>query len=238
MKLDSYIFNYLTGEKLSTGIKVKIPITDNIEEDRISFLVNMVKDKRIIDLGCIDHLDIIESKIRNNTWLHKRLVESSQFCIGIDINREGVDYIRRLGYKNVYAGDILEDEEIRELILSQYWDLLVMGEVIEHIENPIFFLKKLREIYKEKIKYLILTTPNVFSLVHFKLAFLNNIEFINSDHKYYFSPYTLAKVMTISGFRVISFYLVNSHRPRRFYSKLLYRLRPILRDTLIVIGGF
>ena len=67
-----------------------------------------------------------------------------------------------------------------------------------------------------------------------------NKEFINSDHKYEFTPYTLAKALTLSGFKVqkmeTAFYdEVTNHG---FFHKILYKKYPMLRDDLIIVGDF
>jgi 2-polyprenyl-3-methyl-5-hydroxy-6-metoxy-1,4-benzoquinol methylase len=142
---DDCIYKYLQGENLSTGKKIRISCSEEEILDRTNLLVNIVRGKKIIDLGCADHLEVIDLKIRNNTWLHKRLCETAEFCLGIDINEKAIEYIKSLGYKDVLYCDILKD---KELILSQNnnYDILVAGETLEHIDNPVLFLNTLREL--------------------------------------------------------------------------------------------
>ena len=69
---------------------------------------------------------------------------------------------------------------------------------------------------------------------------LKTKEFINSDHKYEFTPYTLSKALTLSGFKVESmetaFYdTVSNHG---FFHKMLYKRYPLFRDDLIIVANF
>ncbi len=69
------------------------------------------------------------------------------------------------------------------LILYDF-DIIIAGEIIEHLGCPGAFLRSTRFIMNTKTD-LILTTPNVFSL---KLFFHTSLrrEKIHNDHNYYF----------------------------------------------------
>ncbi len=57
---------------------------------------------------------------------------------------------------------------------------------------------------------IIVTVPNAFKFENFLNA-MRDREAINSDHRYWFTVYTIAKVMTLSGITMENFYLVNSY---------------------------
>ena len=43
--------------------------------------------------------------------LHKLITDNARNCIGIDIDRESIDYVKKeTGYDNVVCGNILTDE--------------------------------------------------------------------------------------------------------------------------------
>ena len=168
-------------------------------KSRIECLVEIVKDKAVIHVGCADHLPLIEYKIKNNKWLHGILLKNSLRCVGIDNNKEAVDYIsNKLGIKDVFYMNILEDNFTEENINK--WDLMILGEIIEHVDNPVFFLEQIREKYKDKVCKIVVTAPNIYNLLTIR-DIKNNIENINTDHRYWFSPYTLTKVMNNAGFK-------------------------------------
>jgi len=236
MEITDGVLEYLEGKNFSTGARFKITYPEKKLQDRISLILDIVKGKRIIDLGCTDHLEIIDSKLLSNTWLHKRVCEVASLCIGIDVNREAVEYVRSRGYQDVFSYDILEDKDLI-LRYNQHYDILLAGEVIEHLDNPILFLSMLRESYKDNVDYLLVTAPNAFSGWNFIYTFKGQ-EVINTDHRYYFTFYTLAKILTLSGFKPIEFWLVNSAKPRKFYSKLLFTYLPGFRSKIIMLSSF
>jgi glycosyltransferase involved in cell wall biosynthesis len=137
-------FEYLKGEKFSNSLKFEVTSDPEIVY-RLEFLKEISKNKNIIHIGFTDHKDLILDKMKKGIWLHKLLLDSAKLCVGIDINCESVNFVRdELNIDNVYCIDILKDE-IPEDILNINWDFVILGEVIEHIDNPVLFLKELRE---------------------------------------------------------------------------------------------
>jgi hypothetical protein len=130
--------------------------------------------------------------------LHKLLTDNSERCIGIDIDKESIEFIKNeLGYKNVFQGDITSDHF--DGIKSEKWDYAVFGELIEHLDNPVNFLKNFKERYGENVDRFIITVPGIYNRRQFR-NMLNYKEIINSDHRFWFTPYTISKVVTSAGF--------------------------------------
>ena len=61
-------------------------------------------------MWAVDHLPLVDKKIANGTWMHKMLDDKATRCLGIDINAEGIDYIKKPGYKDTLAIDLIEDK--------------------------------------------------------------------------------------------------------------------------------
>jgi hypothetical protein len=172
-----------------------------IHVDRLTFLEELVRGKRVIDLGCADHLDQLEPKLRAGTWLHARLSASATRCIGIDIDETAVAQVSAAGF-DVLVGDITGPGMPE--ISDADWDFLVLGEILEHVDDPVSFLRSIRERYGARLPQVVMTVPNAFSLQSARAA-LGGVELINSDHRYAFTPYTLAKVATRAGYEPVWF---------------------------------
>ena len=234
---------YLTGELFSSGIF--FPMNRNSKEStlsRVEYITQKSMGKTIVHMGCCDHIPLIDDKIKNNQWLHKRLTECATECIGIDIDKESLEYIKKLGYTNVVYGDIFNDELLE--VTTKKWDLIILGEILEHTDNPVAFLSALHTRYKGNIREILITVPNGFSIENFKGVF-KNIEYINSDHRYWFSPYTLGKILTLSGFSPTEFTFMQYGKSvrtgfgiRAFLYQWLFKNKPASRESLIMIGKF
>lgn len=197
MKFDSRINKYIMGEKFSHALYIPFSPHKFEDIDRPYKIIQIVKNTRVIHIGCCDHLPLIEEKIRKKRWLHKLLVENTQKCIGIDINQEAVEYVvNKLNIKDVFCLDILKDDID---LNNEMWDYVILGELIEHVDNPVDFLQTIKQKFQGKVKKIIITAPNVLNILYAKYI-KRNLECINTDHRYWFSPFTLSKITTISGF--------------------------------------
>jgi hypothetical protein len=199
MRFDEEILKYLKGEKFSNSLKVELGAEKHVAKTRESVITDLIKDRNVIHIGCSDHVPLIVEKIALNRWLHKLITENSKNCLGIDINKESIDFlVKELGYKNVIYGNIITDT-IGE-IFEKEWDYAVFGEIIEHLDNPVDFLRSFREKYHKNISDFIITVPNIYCKISLNNMFNYN-ETINSDHRFWFTPYTISKVLVSAGYK-------------------------------------
>jgi len=234
MKFNQHTLDHINGNIFSNGLKIKVAKPEKKILYRLEYLKNLIKDKNVIHLGFTDHVPLIKEKIRNNNWVHKILHDAARLCIGIDIDAEAVDYVKtNIGFEDIYTHDITGDEKLN-IITENQWDYLIIGEVLEHIDNPVLFLKCIKENYGNVIKNIIITVPNAFDIANIKLL-RKNIEFINTDHRYWFTPFTLAKVCRQAGFEIDEYFYCNSYNPGKWFSKFLLKRYPILREGILII---
>jgi len=235
MRFHPDVLPYLQGDKFSNAIKIQIAQAHEPLEGRLEFLANYCTGKKVVHLGCTDHEEIIDEKIKKNNWLHKLLIERTSRCIGVDINEPALAHIKKLGYEEVYYADITNQPPL-EVITLEKWDCIVMGEIIEHIGDPVSFLSALRERYASSIDSIVLSTPHAFRFKNFSKAARNNLEIVNSDHRFWFTPYTLAKIAVDAGLYPDEFWLVENMKPTKgaLFKKWLLCRYPAYRDTIIM----
>lgn len=190
------IYKYIRGELFNGGISINFDGTA-IFKERESVIEDLIKNRKVIHLGCCDHLCAIEEKIKNDKWLHMKVSKKAKKCIGIDINYEAVKLSTRY-INNIIHGNILEKIEN---ISKENWNDLLIPDVLEHISNPVEFLSKIKKNYRDNIERIIIAVPNAFSKYQI-MKLNNNIECINSDHRYQFTPYTIVKVLNDAGYTV------------------------------------
>ena len=88
-----------------------------------------------------------------------------------------------------------------DLPLLQDVDLVLCGEVLEHLSNPGRFLDGLRNYGKETI----ITVPSAFSEVGYSWI-RRGTENVNKDHVAYYSWRTLKTLVERHGYEVRQFY--------------------------------
>lgn len=199
MKLTEVDYDYLAGNRFSDHYNMTLE--ENILLCRNDRILDIVRGKSVLHVGCCDHKPLITSKIQSHTWLHGLLEENCSYVLGVDIDKEAVDYVNSEGFsKNkVYCADMLSDS-FTESIPKKMLDYVLFGEMIEHVDNPVQFLTRARENLKRygfNGKYIV-TAPNALAL--YRTA-RDEKERVNSDHRYWFTPYTLSKVLYRSGIK-------------------------------------
>jgi SAM-dependent methyltransferase len=83
---------------------------------------------------------------------------------------------------------------------NNFFDVIVMWHVLEHISNTSELLTEIRRILKPD-GFLVILVPNIASL-EFKVFGINWKGLDLPRHLYHFSPFTLNALLTGSGFRV------------------------------------
>ena len=198
MKFDPWVLKYLKGDAFQSSLNVEIGREKHKIISREAAITEIIRNMEVIHIGCSDHIQIINDKLKTNTWLHKLISENAKKCIGIDIDKESIEFIKKeLGYQNVFHGNILTDEfkEIKEC----RWDYAVFGEIIEHLDDPVNFLRVFKTRYGENVSRFIITVPTVYNQRQFT-NMINYREVINSDHRYWFTPFTISKVLVSAGY--------------------------------------
>ena len=187
--------------------------------ERNKLLVQHCTDKSVLHIGCCDHEPLIRKRFDNDTLLHKQLSFASSTLFGLDTNKSGLDILAGLGFNHLFTPDTLP---------SANFDLVIVPDVIEHVFDIGVFLDWLKSIDCQNF---IFTTPNAFRLFN---RYALNSYLINSDHLFWFSPFTLMSLLHRSGFTIDELQMTDTltkKRPIRFYLKNKF---PLLADGMFV----
>lgn len=148
--------------------------------DRAEFILEHVRGKRVLELGA-------------SCPMHAKIVKAAAKTCGIDLN---------------YSENVLEFDldDVQTTLLpwnGEVIDIIVCGEVIEHLSNPGWLLKRLRE---QRVGVpVIITVPNAFSeivCVHLE----NSVENVNIDHVSWYSYRTLRTLIERAGYTIKNFH--------------------------------
>lgn len=235
MKIQEPTLNFLTGREFSNGVSMSLSEAKAPPENRYEYFRQMVKGKNVLHIGCTDHLPNIDSKRADGTWLHEILVHSAARCAGIDIDRAACEHVKKLGFKDVHCMDMIQDELPTEIKNSKF-DYLILGEMIIQVDNPVAFLQAVRSKFAGIVEKAIITSPNALRIQNLVNA-LRGVESIHCDHRYWFTPFTLAKVMICSGFTDLEidsvWYSPLTNSPSSWLKRWAGKRSPLMRDCLI-----
>jgi glycosyltransferase involved in cell wall biosynthesis len=194
--------------------------------NREDFIVEFCKGRRVLHVGCVDE-GLVEAKLKSGKLLHQKLQAVCQHLVGIDISSSGVKLLQQAGFQDVFLLDVVEVEKLP----YKDFDVVLLGEVLEHLPNPSEALKGLAIFPKADF---LITVPNRFSWEGMYFA-KRDIEFVNPDHCYYFSYHTLRTLLQKCNYQVLDMYYY-THRLSNtsFVAKL--KERPQFCEGLICIA--
>ena len=187
------------------------------------FILNKCRGKRVLDLGCVGYGPFGFSE------LYAGLKGVTKSLIGVD-NRTILKGI--IGYP-VYWGDVERLHEVEEL-RGKIFDVIVAGDLIEHLFNQGDFIDSIKE-FCHKDTEVIITTPNCLS-THYFIPNLFKRAGVRADHTCWHSEQTLKQLFSMKGFRCTEFHfrddqLINGIRP--IFKVAFKRLFPRCADGLI-----
>jgi 2-polyprenyl-3-methyl-5-hydroxy-6-metoxy-1,4-benzoquinol methylase len=168
-------------------------ITINRPVDRLKYVSNLCEEKRVLDIGCYDET-AIDSKKETNYWLHGLISKKAKMVIGIDSSDLIRNEIKTGNNSKIIKLDLNDIDS--DFVKKYPIDIIVAGELIEHIENVQTFIKNLAHLYPSC--KLILTTPNSTSLTNTLLALINR-ESNHKDNLHIFSYKTLNTICLKAG---------------------------------------
>ncbi|MCK5035794.1 MAG: methyltransferase domain-containing protein [Candidatus Sabulitectum sp.] len=149
------------------------------ENYRMKKIAKLVRDKkRILDLGWADI---------PNGYL------TNEFVTGLDL--------RERQLPGNYSGSAIGNAmNLPKPFEADYFDAIIAGELIEHLEQPVDFLRRCHESLKRNGS-IVLSTPNPNSLIERTLT-------LSLCRKYFYTPHHvmlypqrwLIRIMELSGF--------------------------------------
>lgn len=204
-------------------LKVRKPV------DRLLYISKFCKNKKVLDIGCYDET-AIKLKENNGYWLHKLISSEAKKVIGIDSSDLIKSEIKTGPKSKIIKKNLFDLDE--SFAKANKIDVIVAGELIEHIPNVSRFLQLMKRLYPKKT--LILTTPNATSFSNILLAFFNR-ESNHKDHIQIFSYKTLYTLLMKNGFK--RFKIIPYHvRFSEMYLKSSSFGRPFIKSAEKIVN--
>ena len=166
-------------------------------------------------MGCANAPRTLE-RWETGTLLHKKICDrlkgTEAKVVGIDIDDRGLELLRQ----RMPDEDILnvDAHKLSEHFGERTFDLIVAGDVIEHLPNPGLFLASCRKVLSPQGQ-IIVTTANAYCLVRFLKSLLFH-EAVHPEHTAYYSHKTLDRLLEMSGLKLTGKGYYRCERVTRF----------------------
>ncbi len=182
---------------------------------RVDFIKKLCTGKKVLHLGCANY-PYTQDSIDNDMLLHFDLAKISGELYGFDFDQPGIDILNANGSKNLYRVDL---EKLNEVPLNETFDVIVAGEMIEHLNNVGLFLDGIKRFMNADTR-LLLTTINAYCGMRFLWYGLRGKrglqEPVHPDHVAYYSYSTLSVLLKRHSLTVDEFLFYDigtEHRP-------------------------
>lgn len=207
---------------------------------RVDYILSQCEGKKVLHLGCTNW-PYTEDSIANGSLLHAAIQARCTELYGTDSDERGLDRLRQNGFENLFVGDL---EALDRCEIDDTFDVVVAGEMLEHLNNPGLFLNGVKRFLTSD-STLLITTVNAYCAMRYMLYILKGKggenEPVHPDHVAYYSFSTLRLLLTRHGFgnsEILFYDIGNEHRPhnRRIVNAandVAVKLFPQLSDGLI-----
>jgi SAM-dependent methyltransferase len=159
--------------------------------DRMEVIAPLVKGRKTLDLGVVDSRRARQGTAgrlegKSSSLLFRRICAVNPDALGVDIDAEGIDILRQEG-RHVKIADVMTMD------LQEQFEVVVAGELIEHLPDPGQFLCNTRKHLTSE-GTLVLTTPNPFSCRQAWMIWRHGRPRIHEEHVCWFDPVTLCQL--------------------------------------------
>ncbi|MGN7726616.1 methyltransferase domain-containing protein [Luteimonas sp. 22616] len=198
--------------------------------DRVEYVVGKVRGMRVMDLGALDET-AYKAKSNTRNWLHKEMAAVAAQVVGIDnsslVPAEGLNLSEN---SRIFLGDIYELGAVLEAHGNP--DVIVAGELIEHLPDTLAFLRNLKRDCSAGDPLVVITTPNACSM-HNAILGVFRRESMHKDHLQIYSYKTLHTIFERAGFRE---WTIRPYRAR--FTEMIQESTGIKRFVVVLFEKF
>lgn len=235
--------------KVTSGLELRYTALEKINckrpVDRIRYFQKVVEGKIVLDLGALDETAYV-TKCETDFWLHGVMAKSAKKLIGVDSSDLLDHHPSGLkAYENsvIFKGNVFDLSEI--IKSNSDIELVVAGEILEHLENPLQFLRTIRQYKGLSGKKIYISTPNACTMSNVLIGLFRR-ESTHHDHVNIFSYKvlnTLCIKTNIKRWSIIPYYsaytemISNSSGIKKLGVKVFERFTRLLQFIFPLLGG-
>lgn len=187
-------------------------------EDRVKYLAKAVAGLSILDIGVVAHT---KEAVAHPQWLHGHLSRSASKCLGVDILPESVEFLQSQGF-NVKLADLIEGP------LPETFDLIVAGEVLEHLSSPGRLVESCAAMLPQGGR-LFVTVPNPWYINAIIKNLRRSSVFIDSaDHVVWYDPNSIYELGQRSGLELVKWSGISVGKQTGLISRFVFGTSPFL----------
>lgn len=165
-------------------------------EDTSEFLREFVRGHSVLDIGVVGHTI---DRTHDPKWKHNLIKDVATHVVGVDILEEEIKQLRARSY-DVRFVDATSDADLGERFAR-----VVIGDVIEHVDNPVSLLRFAAR-HLEPGGRILCSTPNPFFIGYIVNSIRDSLFIANADHVYWITPTMALELAQRAGLRLHSYW--------------------------------
>ena len=199
--------------QLSSKKRARVP-------DQMEFIEAFAEGRNILDIVILEH-EVTQIDFAH--WRHGKIKKVAKKAVGIDIVAPAVEELVRRGF-DARVIDATGDAD-----LGERFDRVFVGDVIEHVNNPVGLLKFARR-HLTPGGLALFTTPNPFFLPFVLQSLRQGVQIPNADHIAWITPPMALELGYRADFPLHEYRLIGG-RGTTLISKSALRLLSLLGVT-------
>ncbi|MBL8473232.1 MAG: methyltransferase domain-containing protein [Rhodocyclaceae bacterium] len=186
--------------------------------DLVGYATRRMQGRRVLDIGVVSHAMHYVDK---PGWRHAEVRRAASYCLGVDILEAAVNELNARGF-NVRCVDATSEAD-----LGERFDVVFIGDVLEHVNNPVGLLAFAGRHLAPGGRVLV-STPNPFSRKFFRRFQREGVVVVNLDHVAWISPTMALELGRRAGLNLDAYHLAKPLRPWKLAAKrVLWRFQPV-----------
>lgn len=152
---------------------------------RMKEIANLVEGEFILDVGC--SVGLVASLVQ----------KKGEFVVGIDLDKRKLNVAHKMNREL----ELIVCSSLNLPFKERVFDSVILGEIIEHVENPYKLLRTSNRVLKQN-GILVLTTPNGLRISQIIRALSRKTIPLWGQHFYEFTPSTISSMVKRTGFNI------------------------------------
>jgi len=192
--LNDYYSNYIGKRRINNKLKMQQRKKQYVID--LNLINNFVNKGKVLDVGC-----------NGGFFLNEFSDKFAKYGTEVDI--KSIEYAKK--YFPKFAKNIYYTNLMKSNFKSNYFDLITMRGVIEHVSDPISHIKKISKMLKKNGYLYMCATPNgeskIFSIYKERWNLFHPVQ-----HLWHFSPKNLDIISRKFGLKLIykEFFYLNT----------------------------
>jgi SAM-dependent methyltransferase len=198
-------------------------------KERFDIIREICRGKSCLDVGLVGSLQ--HRLEQPEKWVFHHVLQVARDLTGLDLDCGSLAILRARGHRHLVCANA------ERFALRKRFDVIVAGEIIEHLDNPGAFLTACREHLTPDGR-LVLTTPNTFSVNNLIKGLVVGRVGLFHEHVNAYTVELLAELLRRHAFRLTDIAYCTERNPglKNRIFRLLSRLRPTWSEGLVVVA--